>query len=317
MRYCCSCFIETNLCLYSPAYTFRKEGHTKIIEYDLTAKQKTQNAIAGRRRPDVFAYSDRHSSQPTTREEIDNSNSEVSSSEDEGEDVLLEDQDSPMADQTAELPRAANGKVKTKRGRNERVIAPEECRAHLRRLFHNDNDMCSLLFGPHGPFSRLNSKGFSHVSADMFFMDVIPVSPTRFRPPAKMGEMLFEHPGNELLTKALHTCYTIRDLNQQLRTVSTKELIQEDNGAARKRTLSALLEALVQLQVDVNSFIDSSKNPTLMRQGKLPPPGIKQGLEKKEGLFRMHMMVLNYLLFIVVVLTKFTRANELIMLLDL
>jgi DNA-directed RNA polymerase I subunit RPA1 len=28
-----------------------------------------------------------------------------------------------------------------------------------------------------------------------------------------------------------------------------------------------------------------------MRMGKLPPAGVKQGLEKKEGLFRKHMMV--------------------------
>ena len=55
--------------------------------------------------------------------------------------------------------------------------------------------------------------------------------------------------------------------------------------------MGMLLEALVQLQVDVNSFMDSSKNPAPMRQGKLPPPGVKQGLERKEGLFRKHMMV--------------------------
>ena len=52
-----------------------------------------------------------------------------------------------------------------------------------------------------------------------------------------------------------------------------------------------MLEALIKLQHDVNSFMDSTKNPTIMRQGKLPPQGVKQLLEKKEGLFRKHMMV--------------------------
>ena len=65
-----------------------------------------------------------------------------------------------------------------------------------------------------------------------------------------------------------------------------------DSEQSLVHTITAsLLEALIQLQVDVNSFIDTSKNPQVVRQGKLPPAGVKQGLEKKEGLFRMNMMV--------------------------
>jgi DNA-directed RNA polymerase beta' subunit len=119
----------------------------------------------------------------------------------------------------------------------------------------------------------------------MFFMDVIPVSPTRFRPPAKLGDTLFEHPQNEMLTKVLNTTYRIRDLNTEIRS------LPKDSVEARNKLFATELEALIQLQIDVNSFMDSSKNPTPLRQGKLPPAGVKQGLEKKEGLFRMHMMV--------------------------
>lgn len=43
--------------------------------------------------------------------------------------------------------------------------------------------------------------------------------------------------------------------------------------------------------IAVNSFMDSNKNPTPTFQGKLPPQGVKQLLEKKEGLFRKNMMV--------------------------
>lgn len=205
-----------------------------------------------------------------------------------GEDAMSVDNENNEASQ---LPRATNGTVKTKRGRNERVMTADECRAHLRRLFRNEQELCSLLYGQHGPFAPLSSIGLSEVSADMFFMEVTLVSPTRFRPPAKMGETLFEHPHNELLTKILNTSYRLRDLNVDLRAASTKEAIREDSGAARNRIFGGFIEALIQLQVDVNSFIDSGKNPTPMRQGKLPPAGIKQGLEKKDGLFRMHMMV--------------------------
>jgi DNA-directed RNA polymerase beta' subunit len=189
-----------------------------------------------------------------------------------------------------QLPRAVSGRVKTARGRNERVVAPEECRAHLRRLFCNEAVVCSLIFGRHGPFAPLSFGYLSLVSADIFFMEVIPVSPTRFRPPAKMGETLFEHPQNELLARVLTTSYRMRDINVELRALQEKTDKPVDEGQ-RKQLLASLLERLVQLQVDVNSFIDSSKNPQPVRQGKLPPAGVKQGLEKKEGLFRKHMMV--------------------------
>lgn len=215
--------------------------------------------------------------------------------EDEGEPTYSDEEEELQAPRLSKednsLPRAANGKIKTKRGRNERVMAPEECRAHLRRLFCNCPEICSLIFGRHGPFSPMNAAGLSLASADMFFMEVIPVPPTRFRPPATMGDTLFEHPQNELLAKALNTSYKLRDLNADLQAVAAKG--SDINDGTRRRLLGALLEALVQLQVDVNSFIDSNKNPAPVRNGKLPPAGVKQGLEKKEGLFRKHMMVRN------------------------
>jgi DNA-directed RNA polymerase beta' subunit len=187
------------------------------------------------------------------------------------------------------MPKSASGKVKTSRGRNERVMPPEECRQHLRLLFGNEPHTCSLIFGRHGPFALLDPKGYSPVKADMFFVEVIPVTPTRFRPPAKLGEMLFEHPQNELLGKVLQTSYRLRDLNSEIDAASLKSSDATPEG--RNRLVATFLETLVTLQHDVNSFVDSSKNPTPMRQGKLPPSGVKQLLEKKEGLFRKNMMV--------------------------
>ena len=280
-------------------YTFRKEGYTKIIEYDLTVKQKAQHDAIGLKRPDVMldeqkvkASAQQQGWTPANGRSGDSPDEESSKEEEEeeGEDVFTDDQeDEERPAQGQSLPKSASGKVKTARGRNERVIAPEECRAHLRRLFRNESVMCSLLFGRHGPFAPLTQHNLSLASADMFFLEVLPVSPTRFRPPAKLGDMLFEHPQNELLAKVLTTSYRLRDLNNNLRAASDKGSAVDD--ASRRRILQSLLDSLIQLQVDVNSYIDSSKNPTPIRQGRLPPAGVKQGLEKKEGLFRKHMMV--------------------------
>ncbi|KAF7301868.1 DNA-directed RNA polymerase subunit [Mycena indigotica] len=285
-----------------PAYTFRKEGYTKVIEYDLSPKQK---AKARRKRPDVLleesaAHLSNLVSKKPKRKAREDSDVEMGDPDDDAEDsedVPSEDEEEQDEDEDDEelvkqkgdgLPRAANGKVKTKRGRNERVMTAEECRAHLRRLFRNEPVMCSLLYGRHGPYSPLSPEGLSFASPDMFFLDAVPVAPTRFRPAAKMADKLFEHPQNELLEKILKTSYRLRDQNIDLRTASQKT--EGFDEMARKRIMASLLQTLVQLQVDVNSFMDSSKNPTPMRMGKLPPAGVKQGLEKKEGLFRKNMM---------------------------
>lgn len=271
----------------SYGYTFRKEGYTKIIEYDLSKKQKNTHEMLEIRRPNVLpSISARH---PSGRESSQG-DSDVETSDTESEPSDQMELGGEREEERNEQPaKSASGKVKGARGRNERVAAPEEIRAHLRRLFDNEALMCSLLFGRHGPFAKLSKDGYSLASADMFFMEIIPVTPTRFRPPAKLGETLFEHPQNELLTRLLNTSYRLRDLNEELNTVSAKNA-EYDEGV-RRSVLQNLLNALVQLQIDVNSLIDSSKNPQPVRQGMLPPAGVKQGLEKKEGLFRKNMMV--------------------------
>ena len=278
---------------HRPAYTFRKEGYTKIVEYDLSEKQKRQ--LAGKR-PNVLlmekmaSFAAHPPSQPTDEMDVDGSMEEEDLDvEDEEIDVDVEAAESRTSSKEPALPKSASGKTKTKRGRNERVMAPEECRAHLRLLFKNEFIACSLIYGRHGPVAQSSQDRLRRASADMFFVDVIPVTPTRFRPPAKMQDTLFEHPQNELLTVVLKTCYRMRNLNIELRSVSQKK--EGYDEGERKRLMGAVLDRLLQLQVDVNSFIDSSKNPAPVRQGKLPPPGVKQGLEKKEGLFRKHMMV--------------------------
>jgi DNA-directed RNA polymerase beta' subunit len=273
----------------SNGYTFRKEGHTKVIEHDLTLKMKKTNEVFGVRRPDVLISLSRERT-AQQEEHGDGSDSNTGESEPEGDDPTFSDEESGGSPQQEQenLDGATNGRVKKSRARSERVMVPEECRAHLRLLFANERTLCSLIFGRHGPLSP-TTNGLSVASADMFFMDVVPVSPTRFRPPAKMGETLLENPHNSHLTKVLTTSYRLRDLNAELRAVSVKSSSYNDD--TRRKLLGTLLETLVQLQIDVNSFIDSGKNPVKLRNGKLPPPGIKQVLEKKEGLFRMHMMV--------------------------
>ena len=212
-----------------------------------------------------------------------------SSEEGEGDDLENEDELANIVAKTA------SGRVKRAGSRNERVMAVSEVRSHLRILFYREKELCTLLYGRHGGPIALTSKITPIRLADLFFLDVIPVTPTRFRPPAKMGDELFENAQNSLLSAVITTSKRIIELNTRLLDAARAEKGEMVLDAIQKtestRSFELLLEALVKLQHDVNSFMDSSKNPTIMRQGKLPPPGVKQLLEKKEGLFRKHMMV--------------------------
>lgn len=238
---------------------------------------------------------------------------------------LQEDGETLNPVDAAEL-REARKKSKEK-SKATRVVPPAECRANLRLLFRNEAVICSLIFGRHGPFElgtirgpallpKLGQDGApmqteNGASADVFFMDVISVAPTRFRPASVMGDATFENPQNELLTKIINTSFRVRDLNRTLTDLaanknlpgigpdSTKEEVNAARTAwakSREQAYESLLGSMIQLQVDVNSFIDSNKNPAPAGQGRLPPPGVKQALEKKEGLFRKHMMVRRYYL---------------------
>jgi DNA-directed RNA polymerase I subunit RPA1 len=296
----------------SEAYTFRKEKSVKIVELDVHRKGKATNAALGHKRPNVLdtartkmTNGKRHKTpqDPNDIDEgIDSSSDEAASednqiSEEEGEDNDNDDEIDPI---TVGVAMTASGQTKGSRGRNERVISANEVRAHLSLLFQREAEICTVLFSRHGSTSTLMSKTAVPSLANMFFLEVLPVTPSRFRPAARMGDELFEDSQNSLLAAVLTTIGRLRDLNQRLVDMEKAErgeivldkVVQIEGG----NTFSLLLDALIRLQNDVNSYFDSSKNPTIMRQGKEPPPGIKQILEKKDGLFRKHMMVSVFIL---------------------
>lgn len=297
-------------CSHCQAYgnSFRKEKAIKIVEYDLTPKQKVANHTLGLKKPNasfgkivnkrkIKAAADDEgieaSSSSSASESSDNE-MDVDEAEEEQDEEESEEDDEDEGVQLDGRARTASGQIKGTRGRNERVMAAAEVRDHLRRLFQLEAEICSLLYGRHGGPQAKSTHAPPPPIADMFFMDVLPVTPTRFRPAAKMGDDLFENSQNSLLSAVINTCHRILEVNQNLidfdRQEKTEELMEMLKKLDKTRSFELLLDSLIKLQHDVNSFMDSTKNPTVMAQGKLPPQGVKQLLEKKEGLFRKHMM---------------------------
>ncbi|EGW32330.1 DNA-directed RNA polymerase I 190 kDa polypeptide [Spathaspora passalidarum NRRL Y-27907] len=159
-----------------------------------------------------------------------------------------------------------------------KYVLSSEIRNIIRAVFTNEQPIIQKVFHSR-PYQKEIVKG------DIFFRQCILVPPTRFRLPSKLGDEIHENSQNELLSNILKTSLLIRDLNDQISNMYQEKL----SGEQKKIIFNRLMNAFVTIQNDVNAFIDSTKNQNAPA-GKVPNPGIKQALEKKEGLFRKHMM---------------------------
>jgi DNA-directed RNA polymerase I subunit RPA1 len=131
-----------------------------------------------------------------------------------------------------------------------------EVEAQVQLTWARHVTLCHYIFGP---------------SAATFFMRAIPIPPPRFRPPMVLGSMTVENSQNAYLNKMLTT-------NDRIRSLLANEDAKSQNQA---------FSAWIDLQTTVNCFMDSSKDPSA---GTAQNNGIRQVLEKKEGIFRKHMM---------------------------
>jgi len=157
---------------------------------------------------------------------------------------------------------------------NDTYLHPLEIEAQVRKTWETDPQLASLLFAYEGP----------HI----FFMRAIPVAPSRFRPPMRVGSLLTENIQNHFLSKML-------DLNDRIRMLIAPPSPKEDEDLRTKEEIqieeqgrrSKALQTWIELQTQLNVYMDSSKYPNHYDRDN---NGIRQILEKKKGLFRMHMM---------------------------
>ena len=154
----------------------------------------------------------------------------------------------------------------------------------------------------HNNSSKMNSNGWR-----IFFLRCVLVPPNRFRPAAHIGDSVSDHPQNVHLTNIIETNQLIVKMNLEAQGESApsasgnlRDLISNGSqveaptpkappsGAQAQSLLSRTVTQMIALQNNVNIYIDSNKDPNPL--GSNAPAGIRQLLEKKEGLFRMHMM---------------------------
>ena len=271
VRECLKALSRTKRCGNCEAASpgFKHEENTKVFEVALRPKDAKYMAGKGMTRVDV---------------NMDNIKKPLSNGT-ANQDILLEP-DSDIEDESGEdvmsdvgeQPRPKKVKEVVKEPRGRTYVLSTAVRNHLRRLFDKEASILALLFNVSGSGTKL--------TADNFFLSVIAVPPTRYRPPAREGDTIRESPQNTQLTRILNTCQRIAELNIR------REQENETATANKYQYLHQQIDAFIQLQLDVNSLLDSNASLSMADRlsGRTPPAGIKQTLEKKEGLFRKHMM---------------------------
>ncbi|XP_074641048.1 DNA-directed RNA polymerase I subunit RPA1-like [Tubulanus polymorphus] len=172
-------------------------------------------------------------------------------------------------------------------------ITPTEARDHLREVWKNDGEMLKLLYG-----SLNNKSENTDCPIDIFFVEVLPVPPNRFRPVTIMGDKKFESGQTANYAKVIESAVVAKTILMELKRQSAagkevEQVIDEATnrvliGVAGNSITEKLQTAWVNLQNYVNLVMDSDLDRLTAGKDKLP--GIKQVLEKKEGLFRKNMM---------------------------
>jgi DNA-directed RNA polymerase I subunit RPA1 len=252
----------------------RQENQTKVFEKPLSAKQRSLMDARGKvYEPLVF--------QPM--EPLSSSKKKQSALEDDMDDAKS---DISSASKKETMERFTARATTSRWNSSDVYLTPLQVRAHVQMLWSNHQSFFDNLYGSTDP-----KTGQRVSSPEVFFLSVVPVTPNRFRPLSKMGDMTYEHPQNAHLTQILKANELMASLKEQekrqlasLDPVSDPKLYEN----TKSEFFLKMVEAWIQLQIGVNSLIDTSKSAPV--GGKPPPPGIRQVLEKKEGLFRKHMM---------------------------
>ncbi|KAL1866301.1 hypothetical protein VTK73DRAFT_4816 [Phialemonium thermophilum] len=267
----------------SPAY--RKDRFVKIFEKALTPKDKATMAQLSLQRKDALLIKqqakeklDKYPADEGVADIDISSSDSAESEEDGGGEELDENGDVVMTDAPAKKPAARVSH------RPERYISAMEVLKRLELLFEKEQDLLSLLYN-----SKPRRKGSRPLSADMFFLQTILVPPNRYRPEARMGDArISEAQQNNLYKAILRSSSRLAQISRELE--ATRYSSASEEQARRIRDITSLHVAWTELQDAVNSLIDKTRNPVQGAAAKRNEDGIKQKLEKKEGLFRKNMM---------------------------
>ena len=254
---------------------YRKEKFRKVFRKPQSQQSQKKNASLGLNRANhlvQMAEAKKRARQEKLEDRIVDEGivPDIDSPTDLDDDPEIMQIDDAIIDETATANRRAQG------AGDQEYFNPKQVYANLTKLFDLEQEILGLVY-------ESNTKTEKHIAtADSFFLQNLLVPPNKYRPEAKTGDTIAEAQQNSLYRKILAQC----DLLSTIRL----EMKGEEGSGGRQRNFNDFQNAWVGLQDAINSLIDSERNPLSSRGNLLVEEGIKQKLEKKEGLFRKNMM---------------------------
>ena len=257
--------------------TFRKDRGIKVFRKNLCSTDKIKMMQAEKRMQnpmDILARRDAKAKKQAMHADEGVADLDPVSEED---DIDMEELQEANGSLVATESGTARKPKKAEAEETQEYITATEVKAAMTLLFESEREMLRLLYSPHGAKSLLD------VSADMFFIEVVMVPPNRFRMEDKTGDSIAECPRNTLYKGILKACDAMRIIREEINGAEIKT-------GYKRRNFDDLQTQWVNLQGAVNALIDKDANPVQGRASATNANGVKQGLEKKEGLFRQNMM---------------------------
>ncbi|XP_054453311.1 DNA-directed RNA polymerase I subunit RPA1 [Anoplopoma fimbria] len=171
-------------------------------------------------------------------------------------------------------------------------LTASTAREHINNLWVKEGFFLKCLFAglEEGTISREGEGGFY---PDLFFLELLVVPPCRYRPINRLGDQMFTNGQTVNMQAVMKDCGVIRKL---LALIAGEKTVEEEAPEQTDQTFligipgltvtDKLYNTWVRLQTHVNIVFDSDMDKMMTEKY----PGIRQILEKKDGLFRKHMM---------------------------
>ncbi|XP_034398833.1 DNA-directed RNA polymerase I subunit RPA1 isoform X2 [Cyclopterus lumpus] len=181
-------------------------------------------------------------------------------------------------------------------------LTASTAREHMNKLWEQEGFFLKCLFaGMEAATTSREGEGGSY--PDLFFLDLMVVPPCRYRPINRLGDQMFTNGQTVNMQAVMKDCGVVSKL---LAIIAGEKTVPEDEQKedeeqqqAPEQTDQTFLVAIpgvtltdklyntwVRLQTHINIVFDSDMDKMIVEKY----PGIRQILEKKDGLFRKHMM---------------------------
>lgn len=238
--------------------------------------------------------------------EVEEENKEENMEEEEEDDDNGENNEISEEEDEEKIKKGIENEIKTKK---QQYLFSFEILKNINDLFLNDSGLLSLFYGnmiydPNTEYKiRIITSGIN-----IFFIQELIVPPNRFRPENSSfgGDENYFHYQTSAYRKILALDNDIREITSKSKEDNVNILKEEDktiknenkekdnnendknkNKDKKTSNMSDLATKCVQLQLAINTLFDSSKALSKKDQES---KGIRQIIEKKEGILRMKMM---------------------------